>query len=164
MSPPTAKSLKPRCRATQTSCVAVWRRHHWLIATVACTAISLGCGRADVTAPANLVQVAGRITLEEQPLARVGVLFVPVHSGTRARGISNESGEFRLLHESQAVGIALGEYDVVIEPIVTSTNQPIPALDEDYRRPETTPVRVTIAEKCQNLDIRLTRDATDYRN
>ena len=137
---------------------------YWLLAAGTCFGCCLGCDQAPaIHSPDNLVQVEGQVTLDKQPLTRTGVLFLPIESGSRARGMTDDNGEFRLLNESEVVGITPGEYLVVFQPLKLPTGESSQSLDSDYRSPDSTPVRATITENTKSLRFQLTKRASDFR-
>ncbi len=141
-----------------------WLSISWLVAALACCACCLGCGQPLATkTPANLVQVAGRVTLNNQPLTRASVLFLPIESGSRARGMTNANGEFHLLDESELAGIAPGEYLIVFKPLTLLPGESTQPLDKDYQSPDSTPVRATVSEDTELLNFQLTNRASAYR-
>ena len=94
-----------------------------------------GCGGGgDPVAPANLAPVSGTITMGGKPAGNVLVTIVPTGStkGTGGWGKTDESGPFKVLHQSQKEGVEPGEYMAVFSLYVKPDGQPLP--------PNTSPV------------------------
>jgi hypothetical protein len=74
--------------------------------------VTAGCGGG-----AKPVKVAGRVTLDDQPLAGATVTFTPTDAGTGhiAAGRTGEDGEFRLTTFSIDDGAVPGDYKVTVK-------------------------------------------------
>jgi hypothetical protein len=85
----------------------------WRLAPAA-VLLAAGCGN-----PLTFnEQVEGTVTLDGNPLPRVMVQFVPDVQGPSAvplaSGLTDETGRFRLTHDGNKPGAALGKYRVVV--------------------------------------------------
>jgi len=68
-----------------------------------------GCGKSGL----ELFPVHGRVTLDGQPLADAGVMFLAGDNGPSASGTTNSDGVFELMTVN-AVGAIGGKHDVAI--------------------------------------------------
>lgn len=97
--------------------------------------VLLGCGGGDNSvAPALLAPVSGKVTVGGKPVPNVMVTIVPTGStkGTGGWGKTDDSGTFKVLHQSQKEGVEPGEYMAVFSLYVKPDGQPLP--------PNTSPV------------------------
>ncbi|MDR1924922.1 MAG: carboxypeptidase-like regulatory domain-containing protein [Planctomycetaceae bacterium] len=79
-----------------------------------CLSVINGCGYNGLR---GLVPVEGRVTLNGEPLADATVEFAPaeLNGGQHgASGVTDASGRFVLKTNTESVGIAPGEYKVVV--------------------------------------------------
>jgi hypothetical protein len=88
---------------------------------------SVGCGKQDGP---ELAVVAGKITLDGEPLPRVNLRFVPEGpGGSPSFGGTNASGQYKLLFNANRHGAMLGKHRVEIEPASPETDdngKPLP--------------------------------------
>ncbi len=70
-----------------------------------------GCGPAGP----ELAEVSGTVTLDGQPLPGFIVNFIPVEKGTTSSGITDETGQYRLMFTRDRSGVLLGEHHVTFE-------------------------------------------------
>jgi hypothetical protein len=139
-------------------------RRAWLAACMVAGLLVCGCSSRG----RGLVPVRGRATLDGAPLAWKGVFFHPEPGtpGLGSSGVTQADGSFELL---AGVGGALetfkgampGEYRVTVEEpaydYAGESGQPvvrarIPAV---YTQRQTTPLRVTIGDENDTVEIRL---------
>lgn len=89
-----------------------------------------GCGGSGTGAPkiGELVQVCGKITFKGEPLVKGAVMFNPVSGtpGTGAFGVTDETGDYTLIHRNKEEGIEPGNYRVVITRMAMKDGSPIP--------------------------------------
>ena len=71
-----------------------------------------GCGGGGADLP-DLGTVSGKVTMDGQPLAGAVVIFTPVSGPGSSTGITDESGEYKLVFR-QAVGAVVGSHKVSI--------------------------------------------------
>jgi hypothetical protein len=79
-----------------------------------CLSVTIGC---DYRGLPGLVPVEGRLTLNGEPLADATVSFAPVDLGSDkhgASGVTDANGRFVLKTNIESVGIAPGDYKVVV--------------------------------------------------
>lgn len=69
-----------------------------------------GCSRG----PDDLGQVAGKVTLDGQPLAHATVVFSPVAAASQSVAVTDAKGEYSLLYSSHVHGAKPGEHRVAI--------------------------------------------------
>jgi hypothetical protein len=82
-------------------------------------AVISGCSNNDL----KLASVRGRVTLDGQPVAGVLVTFKPRElKGTTSYGLTNASGEYRLMSTRTSVGAYPGEYEINITAASESSN------------------------------------------
>jgi uncharacterized protein (TIGR03067 family) len=102
----------------------------------------------------KMASVEGKVTLDGQPLPRAQVVFVPPPDGGRkATGTTNEKGEYQLVTAGKRGGVRPGPYKVVITKKVAGKSV-VPAR---YGSPETTPLKLTVKEGQNALNIDLTK-------
>lgn len=83
-------------------------------ATAACLMFVLsGCISAPDDAP-ELHPVAGKVTMDGQPLSAAKVVFTPQGGGRAIIGTTDESGEYQLEYSTSGVGAPAGDYVVSI--------------------------------------------------
>lgn len=85
------------------------------------TTTLLGCGGA--SGP-QLGHVYGTITINDEPVPGVRVVFVPEGQGSPSYGATDQNGNYRLFYSQNRSGAQLGKHHVLIET-------PAPATDED---------------------------------
>jgi hypothetical protein len=99
----------------------------------------------------KLPRVAGKVLLDGQPLAKANVVFVPVNKkGQKATGTTNEDGTFELT-TGRKKGAFPGEYKIVITKKVAGKS----VLRAEYGAEKTTPLKFTVAEGRNTIDIHL---------
>jgi len=132
-------------------------RRGWPLLVGAILAVTAGCSRAPV-----LVPVTGTVRIDGRPTGAVQVIFYPADGSAdrfttrHGLGITDADGNFRIVC-SCGDGIEAGQYKVAFSrpvvrgrPALTSlTNKPegpgtVESIPEAYRKPETTPVSVTV--------------------
>lgn len=125
-----------------------------LIAIVLGTLLA-GCGGEPKRLPA-----AGVVTLDGQPVADAGVLFIPTDPGPAATGTTDASGRFRLTCAGKAGAIA-GHYRVAISKQASAGNGdtgPMPAMPaknlvakwivpQKYGTPDTSGLEATVSSE-----------------
>ena len=62
-----------------------------------------------------LAIVTGKVTMSDEPLSGVKVVFVPQGKGSPSYGATDENGEFSLKFNQNRSGAELGTHDVLIE-------------------------------------------------
>lgn len=109
-----------------------------VLCVTAASLISLvGCGHQDGP---ELATVAGKITLDGEPLPRVNLRFVPeTPGGSPSFGGTNANGQYKLLFNANRQGAMLGKHRVEIEPASPET--------DDDGKPLPTAKVVTIPKK-----------------
>lgn len=123
----------------------------WAVFVLAATALFVGCDRGP-----KIVPVAGRVTIDGQPVTRGFVRFVP--DGARpAYGEIDAQGRFQLTTtDIDNDGAIVGEHQVEIIakefPNQTSTKWLIP---KRYADLATSDLKVTITEPTANLELKL---------
>ena len=95
-------------RLALTLALSQWERGLVLLLYVLLLTGAAGCGGGP-----KLFPVSGLVTLDGQPLADAGVLFVPVDKGPAASGTTDAAGKFRLTTTNRSGAIA-GHYGVAI--------------------------------------------------
>jgi hypothetical protein len=61
------------------------------------------------------IEVAGTITIDHQPLANAEIQFIPADGSTNGGSArTNHNGQYRLSNNQGTMGLAAGEYKVVI--------------------------------------------------
>ncbi len=88
-----------------------------------------GCGGSSKpAAPSNLAPVSGTVTVGGKPVPNVVVTIVPTGTtkGTGGWGKTDDSGTFKVLHQTQAEGVEPGEYMAVFSLYVKPDGQPLP--------------------------------------
>jgi hypothetical protein len=91
------------------------------------SAICIGCGGA---AGPELAEVYGKVSLDGQPLAKVGLQFIPEgEGGSPSYGVTNAEGEYELLFSAERAGAMVGKYQVEIQPIEPDVDQDGKPLD-----------------------------------
>jgi hypothetical protein len=140
------------------------RRLIALLAAPALVAVAAGCGggTARGTVWSKPAPVAGRITLADGTPLRGGVVsFLPVEpSGggkTRYPGeaLVNAKGEYTGGMGGSGNGLVPGEYRVAVRPreLNEVKNSNVARIPRPYRDAATTPLRVTVAEADNTIDI-----------
>jgi len=122
----------------------------------------LGCGSSGP----ELGSVTGVITLDGQPLPKVGVVFRPAGSGASpAYGGTNREGKYTLLFSRDTAGAMPGEYEVdlevtkytksEIEQMKAEGNEPPPpvTIPKKYRQPGT--LKATVKSGVNTIDFAL---------
>lgn len=108
----------------------VFVNRYYTSASVCIAVLSLlvaGCGKGGEPAP-KLVPVTGKVTLDGKPLKGATVIFVPQGStkGDGSFAVTNDAGEFTLVHRSQTPGIEPGQYTVAFSKLTLPDGTPIP--------------------------------------
>lgn len=89
-----------------------------------------GCGGSGTGAPlvGELAPVHGKIMFKGEPLFKGAVMFNPVAGtpGTGAFGVTDEAGNYTLIHRNKEEGIEPGNYRVVITRMAMKDGSPIP--------------------------------------
>jgi hypothetical protein len=99
-----------------------------------------GCGQSGP----ELADVTGTITLDGQPLPKVGVVFRPVGPGASpSYGGTNKEGKYTLLYSQDKKGAMPGEYEVDLE-VTRYTKSEIEQMKAEGNEP---PPPVTIPKK-----------------
>ncbi len=92
--------------------------------------IFAGCGGSgsDAAVVGQLVPVTGKVLFKGEPLFKGAVMFNPVAGtpGTGGFGVTDEQGEYKLVHRNQEEGIEPGSYRVVITRMAMKDGGPIP--------------------------------------
>lgn len=119
--------------------------------------LTVGCTSNASTAALELIDVQGTITENGQPVPRTIVLFVPdVGEGSRARGITDQLGRYRLINESDAPGAEPGTYRVIVQPLrVRSEDTGNTLIDTVFGDADTTPLRATVGGDQASFDFEL---------
>jgi hypothetical protein len=100
----------------------------------------VGCSAGDANLP-ELVPVSGTVTLDDKPLAKATVTFIPVGT-TRGDGgfaTTDENGRYQLLSLQRKPGAPVGAYRVVISKRVMPDGSDVP--DESDVAPIDSPAR-----------------------
>ena len=134
----------------------------WWRVLAACLLGIFGCSEAHrPIAEQELYQVSGQVTQGGKPIERLIVLYLPIHGGLRAKGITSQTGRYSLLNESEVPGVPAGEYRVVFQPVRAPGDKPSGSsqVDEVYQSFETSPVEVVIAGDASqmNFDVKYPR-------
>jgi len=100
------------------------------------TALAVGClvsaGCTGATSgheiPATLIEVTGKVKLDDAPLTSAGINFIPQRGTTGLGGyaVTDDTGSFKALHMSGATGLEPGNYDVTFSRIAMPDGSPIP--------------------------------------
>lgn len=136
-------------RSTQT-----WWKQAWPIALASGLALALACASRDGI---ELAPVEGVVTLDGQPLANVGVTFLPEGKGPLASGNTNAAGEFRVSTLRPQDGAPVGRHRVVLGAAEEGAAVAIPPV---YSRPDTTPFSVEVQPgKVNRVRLELKRSA-----
>ena len=101
-----------------------------------------GCSKA----PPELVSVHGKVTVNGNPVPRIGVIFVPTDENQlAARGTANERGEYALRHRSGELGSEVGHYKVIFRAFATAWRKDA-GLEKSllYDDPQTTPYEADV--------------------
>jgi hypothetical protein len=130
-----------------------------------------GCGRSSA-----LVPIAGRVTLDGQPVPDMIVNFTPLGetAGNGALACTDKEGRFTLLDSRGESGAYVGEYKVSFYPSLGRSKQTDPALDvvsvpskaglpAIYLDPNQTPLRATVSKGGGTIDLLLTRTGAGAR-
>jgi hypothetical protein len=118
-----------------------------------------GCGQGDGYSKLNLVEVTGKVTLDGAPLANARVRF-EASDGTGAEGITDASGNYRLMHDSEHAGCTPGAKTVRItsgaaleegaDPETAAASEKIPAA---YNSQSTLKADVSESNKTFDFDL-----------
>lgn len=114
--------------------------------------IVIGCGGGP-----QLLPVSGVVTLDGQPVADAGVLFVPADSGPTTSGTTDAAGRFRLTTANRS-GTLAGRYHIAVNkrefvgdrnlgplPTVAAKDMPVKwIIPEKYSRAETSGLEATV--------------------
>jgi hypothetical protein len=132
-----------------------------LIAGVIATQVA-SCGQSGP----ELADVTGTITLDGQPLPKVGVVFRPAGPGASpAYGGTNKEGKYTLLFSRDSKGAMPGEYEVdlevtrytkaEIEQMKAEGNEPPPpaTIPKKYRQPGS--LKATVKSGPNTIDFAL---------
>lgn len=89
-----------------------------------------GCGSGSKPAapPVTLAPVGGTVKMGGKPASRVAISVVPTGT-TKGQGgwaVTDEAGQFKVIHSSQQEGIEPGEYRAVFSLYVKPNGEPIP--------------------------------------
>lgn len=118
----------------------------------------IGCGGGP-----KLLPVAGVVTLDGQPIADAGVLFVPVEGGAPASGATDSAGRFRLSTTNRS-GVLAGRYRVAVNkqdivgggnvsalPTHAAKDMPVKwIVPQKYSRTETSGLEAAVSpEQCE---------------
>ena len=81
-----------------------------------------------------LVPVKGSVRISGKPTAGVRVTFAPNNStkGTGAIGMTDEDGEFELIHRTQKKGIVPGDYTVHFSRFLMPNGSPLASDESPY--------------------------------
>jgi hypothetical protein len=134
------------------------RRTALLLALVLPALFAVGCNKERKP----LFSVRGQVVWNNKPLPQAFVVLHPVGGAGEVRpsGRTDEHGQFKLTTYSAADGAPAGEYAVTVE-----WRKSVNTLDEGnlslapnmlparYGRPDTTPLRVQIAEGANDLGV-----------
>ncbi len=123
-----------------------------------------GCGPKFKTVP-----VSGRVTLDNQPVANAGVLYVPVDAGPTARAMTDQDGRYTLktgklegtapgkyrvaVMKDTVEGVAVGADGLETAPGKGVTKRSLPTI---YADPNATPLEITIEAERSDADLKLT--------
>lgn len=89
--------------------VTLVKRAVWMGSATAALLATVGCGEGN-----RLVPVSGIVKVNDQPVARAGVTFIPVGGGRPAWATTDELGRFELSTKDQGDGAVVGEYLVTL--------------------------------------------------
>ena len=78
-----------------------------------CISIAACGGRSDLPSLGN---VTGTVTVDGQPVPNVTVQFTPVEGGRTSSGITDSSGQYRLMYTADTSGAQLGKHEVRLVP------------------------------------------------
>jgi len=107
-----------------------------MMAIVATSLMSFGCGKADGP---EVASVLGTVTLDGQPLPGVNIQFAPEETGgSPSFGGTNADGQYKLLFSQNQKGAMLGKHRVEITPRERKTDDNGKLLGEE---PVTLPVK-----------------------
>jgi hypothetical protein len=105
----------------------------------------------------ELVDIQGRVTIAGSPCANTLISFEPVmEEGSRARGMTDVDGRYKLRHESGKPGVEPGEYRVVfLAARPRAESEPDSPSWQAYRDPASTPCRASIHAGDRMIDFDL---------
>ncbi len=116
----------------------------------------IGCGEREQTKPEQLVLVDGKLTIGREVLSKTLVMFVPESDGSRARGTTNENGEFHLETEGGFDGIPPGSYTVLVRYVTIKNRKIEPdARLKPFEDPQSSPIQVVVDDDTSNIHIDL---------
>jgi hypothetical protein len=126
-----------------------------LIAISAISLVALGCGDGRPTR----VPVAGRVTIDGQPVTRGAISFMPVNGPRPAGGQLDSEGKFVLTLYEKGDGVPEGKYRVAVTGVeyIGETAQKWHA-PKRYSSVETSELKVNIDGPQEDLVIDLTWD------
>ncbi len=78
-----------------------------------CISIAACGGRSDLP---SLGEVSGTVTLDGKPVPNVTVQFTPVEGGRTSSGITDSSGQYRLMYTADTSGAQVGKHEVRLVP------------------------------------------------
>ena len=129
----------------------------------ACIAMCFVCGATGCSSKPPLGEVAGKVTLNGQPLAGVAVIFLPDpeqgNQGERSTALTDENGNYTLTHESAAArqGALAGWHRVLIEDTAVENREPggpkVPRCSSRYASAADTPLKFKVLPGAQSIDI-----------
>ncbi len=130
--------------------------------TLACGLIAMGVG-CGAMGGAEVAEVTGKITLDDQPLSDVEVAFAPASGGTTSIGYTDEAGTYALVYNAERDGAEVGEHTIRVTRV-----QPEEQDGEKPKLREELPasynanseLKITITPGSQTVDIPLKSDGT----
>lgn len=136
-----------------------------------------GCGGAPSAdyGKLGLVQIAGQVTLDGQPLNNASIRFVDT-DGTYCVGTTDALGHYTMMLDSRKSGVIPGQKTVIISSQV-SPSESAGAADDDPdakpKSPETVPecynknsklaIAVTTSDSAMDFDLKKDCSTTSYR-
>jgi hypothetical protein len=146
----------------------------WAVSCLLVTAIAMGCGHA----PPPIVIAEGTIQIDNKPLNKVEVRFIPVSEfgpEYTAKGVTDEHGRYKLITKGEPGVCACECYVVIVEPEIPPNlrgespqtqaelerylkalgNRPLP---RKYGNIAETPLRVTVSADRKDYDFQLKHD------
>lgn len=130
----------------------------WLVGSCVVLAC-VGCGGG-----ANLGPVSGTVTLDDQPLARATVTFMPDGGGGASFGETDSEGRYTLTHSEGGSGAVIGTHTISIEVEQEQEHDPDALEPEDGEKAEVTKEAPQVVPAVYNEDTELTEEVKSGPN